>query len=61
MTTCIHSTTGLCPDCQAIHDEDPEAWAEYGYHPEGQRRWAALENELAQRVTAEPAEDDLPL
>ncbi len=44
--TCIHREQGLCESCQAEYDEDPEAFEEFGRHPEGMRRWAELEAEM---------------
>lgn len=59
--TCIHSTTGLCPACQADHDEDPAAWLEFGEHTDGIRRWEELQAEMDAREPAEPvASGDYP-
>jgi len=58
--TCIHSTTGLCPDCQANHDEDPTAWMEYGNHPDGIARWKALQEEMAAEAAAEAITESGP-
>ena len=47
MTPCNHRIDGLCPACQADHDEDPSAWEEYGNHPQGQANWQALLDDIA--------------
>lgn len=46
--TCFHASLGLCSECQAEHDEDPQAWIEYGPHPDGNARWESLQGEIAQ-------------
>lgn len=64
--TCIHRDKGLCPDCQAERDADPQAWEEYGRHAKGEARWAALQAEMrAAREelwaeTAQKTSDDVP-
>jgi hypothetical protein len=45
--TCTHMDAGLCAECQGDYDEDPSAWLEYGRHPEGERNWRALREEMA--------------
>lgn len=58
---CIHSTAGLCPKCQEEYDADPGAWSEYGDHPEGIKRWQALQDEIEQdRRRMEAAQDGTP-
>jgi hypothetical protein len=54
MNTCIHQSEGLCPTCQADHDEDPLAWAEFGNHPQGIANWHALQAELEAYRAAHP-------
>lgn len=54
---CIHAPGGLCPDCQADYEEDPEAWLEFGEHQAGIERWRKLQEEMdadaaAQRLMA---------
>jgi hypothetical protein len=58
--TCLHTTSGLCPACQADYDADPEAWLDYGDHPAGVARTLALWAELAaeQAAAGPPAEPD---
>jgi hypothetical protein len=53
--TCIHSTDGLCEQCQADYDEDPDAWIEYGPHPAGIARWAAEQAMQAEWCRQHPA------
>lgn len=37
---CIHCPAGqICDACRADHDEDPEAWIEFGEHPQGEENW----------------------
>lgn len=37
---CIHCQAGqICDACRADHDEDPEAWIEFGDHPAGAANW----------------------
>lgn len=56
---CIHAPHGgLCPDCQGEYDTDPEAWYEFGDHPEGIERTRELEAEMA-RWRAEASEDPI--
>lgn len=43
---CIHSDTGLCPDCRAEFDEDPDAWWEFGAHPQGIENTKRLETDM---------------
>lgn len=53
----------LCPRCQAAFDEDPQAWEEFGDHPEGLRSWEELKRELAaavQNPTPPEAWDGIP-
>ncbi len=62
---CIHTETGvgLCEQCQADYDEDPMAYVEFGYHPEGIRRWREEEASiLADRVVpfTTPVDQDIP-
>lgn len=47
--TCTHAERGLCAQCQVEFDEDPMAYLEYGSHPDGEARWKALLEEMAQR------------
>lgn len=67
--TCIHRDSGLCPECQEEYDTDFAAWIEFGYHPEGCRRWEEeLQRQAAwdaererQRVNRPPVDDsDIP-
>lgn len=59
--TCIHSDTGLCPDCQADYDVDPLAWLEFGLHTEGIARWNTLRAEIAAQEPDEPIDwTDVP-
>jgi len=44
---CKHRTRGLCLDCWDDYQEDPTAWAEYGYHAQGEANTKALFAELA--------------
>ena len=41
--TCTHRLAvgylGLCPACQEEYDANALAYAEYGHHPEGERRY----------------------
>jgi hypothetical protein len=37
--TCIHAQHGLCPKCQADYDQDPQAYVEFGQHPQGEANW----------------------
>jgi hypothetical protein len=65
--TCDHRNLGLCPACRADYEEDPQAFEQFGCHPEGRRRWAELQAEFAadwaaeeervrlERLAAEPA------
>lgn len=39
---CIHTKEGFCPDCQESFDADPDAWWEFGEHPEGIARWESF-------------------
>ncbi len=56
---CHHADGGMCVECQADHDEDPTAYAEYGPHAEGDRRWAAVMAEWHAYATSRPvAEPD---
>ena len=52
--TCIHQPAGLCPECAADEAADPLAWIGYGNHPEGLRRWAELQDEIAASHADEP-------
>lgn len=54
MLTCIHSTAGLCPACQADYDEDPAAWLEFGDHPEGIARWKAEQERIDRNAADQP-------
>lgn len=54
--TCVHRESGLCPECQATYDYDPDSWIEYGDHQEGIRRFRELLAELDARVAAKPPE-----
>jgi hypothetical protein len=58
MLTCIHATTGLCPQCQEEYNEDPLAFLEFGQHTAGIANWAALQAEmLAEREEELPASE----
>lgn len=57
--TCIHRESGLCADCQAEYDTDPEAWIEFGYHTQGQLNWEA-EKKLIEQSARESTERQLP-
>lgn len=65
--TCIHATEGLCPACREEYDADPCAYEEYGEHPAGLARWAALKAEMeAERLALDafrlpPPADEMPL
>lgn len=66
--TCIHTDKGLCPACQALYDEDPDAYWEFGDHPDGLRRRAEEEARIATWEAERWAEpqpptygDDVPL
>jgi hypothetical protein len=52
---CIHAAAGLCPDCQAARDDDPEAWEEFGDHIDGLRRYAELQAEMEADFAARAA------
>lgn len=43
---CIHQEAGLCPECQEDYDADPEAWHEFGQHPQGIENWKRLQAEM---------------
>ena len=58
--TCVHQPRGLCPECQRDADEDPEAWTEFGRHPDGIRRARELEEEMRVEAERQRAEDSLP-
>ena len=47
-TPCIHTVNGLCDECRADADEDPEAWEEYGHHPRGIANTRSMMEEIAQ-------------
>ncbi len=59
--TCVHllavSADGLCPQCEEDYDADPEAYHEFGEHPEGVRRWKAFQAELAAMPQHDPIDD----
>ena len=61
--TCIHREQGLCPECQAAYDTDPAAFAEFGDHADGLRRWEELkadmdaDQETARRLAEDAAAD----
>jgi hypothetical protein len=44
--TCLHAQNGLCPKCQADYDEDPQAYVEFGQHPQGEANWQAERDKL---------------
>lgn len=44
--TCIHQADGLCPDCLESFQADPNAWIEYGDHPQGIANWQRLLAEM---------------
>jgi hypothetical protein len=49
---CKHRTRGLCLDCWGDYQEDPTAWAEYGYHAQGEANTKKLFAELAEMPPA---------
>jgi hypothetical protein len=49
---CKHRTRGLCLDCWDDYQEDPTAWAEYGYHAQGEANTKKLFAELAEMPPA---------
>jgi hypothetical protein len=53
--TCIHAEQGLCPGCQEAWEADPQAFLEYGDHPDGLERWRALQAELLDGAAADRA------
>ena len=50
--TCIHQESGLCRECQAEYDADPQAWIEYGNHREGIENWNSIKAEMEQGAAA---------
>lgn len=60
MNDCIHhlaiGTRGLCPACEEERTADPDAWAEYGRHPEGEANWLRMYGEM--RAPAPSGGDD---
>ena len=59
--TCIHCEYGLCQLCQELHDEDPGAWREYGYHPAGIANAKALKEWMEARSDADvPPDAEIP-
>jgi len=46
--TCVHAEQGLCPQCQADYDQDPEGYLEMGDHPAGLANYQQLLNEMAE-------------
>lgn len=46
--TCIHQPKGLCPACEQEYQIDPDAWIEFGDHPDGIQRWKDLQAEMEQ-------------
>ena len=62
---CIHGDgTSLCGNCREAYETDPDAYIEFGDHPEGMKRWAAelrlREVDLAGPPTL-PPDPNLPL
>jgi hypothetical protein len=59
---CKHRTRGLCLDCWDDYQEDPTAWAEYGYHAQGEANTKKLFAELAEMPpeTEEPIGPHIP-
>jgi hypothetical protein len=58
---CIHVAHGLCRNCLDEYLEDPQAWEEFGDHPQGIANWRALEDEIAREqvwLTDLPEQDD---
>lgn len=57
--TCIHATSagsaGLCDQCYADYQEDPEAFLEFGDHPEGLARWRELQAEMSEYAARQAA------
>lgn len=62
MLTCLHhaalSLPGLCPECQAEYDYDPDSWVEYGHHEAGEARYRALLEEIAEYAARPQVPDD---
>lgn len=54
---CVHSPDGicLCECCQESYDEDPQAYIEFGDHPQGIANWQALQDEMDQARAEEAA------
>ena len=57
---CIHSDKGLCPECRADYDVDPEAWIEFGQHKAGIERWWKFQAELEAAQREEPTTPPVP-
>lgn len=57
--TCTHNLIagkpGLCRTCQEEYDYDPQAWIDYGHHPQGEANWQALQDEIAADAANRPA------
>lgn len=62
--TCIHrealNRLGLCSSCKEEFETDPLAFIEYGSHPEGIRRWEALQAEMLEGRAADCCDDRGP-
>ncbi len=46
---CVHGTGDegdLCDNCLAEYLEDPEAWHEFGEHPQGRENWRDLQADM---------------
>jgi hypothetical protein len=56
---CKHRQRGLCLDCYDDYLEDPEAWAEWGNHAEGEANMAGLQAELASMPPATEAPKEM--
>jgi hypothetical protein len=56
VNSCIHrlelGSTGLCVACQAECDMDPDAFFEFGQHPQGEANWKALQEEMAAEMAS---------
>ncbi len=62
---CIHTNgTGLCAACQAGFEYDPQAYFEFGDHPQGLANWQAVQEEIAAEaarpVTPYQPDPDIP-
>lgn len=53
--TCVHCRAGLCEACLREYLDDPQAFWDYGHHPEGLARWRRLEEELRRDAAPPPS------